>query len=403
MPRVSDRGVVLNQSPIRSLIPYARAAKARGIEVLHLNIGQPDIHTPPQGLDIIRQDDTTIVSYGPSEGLPALRSAVCQYYSKYTSGLSQEDVYVTTGASEAIQFALMTTCNEGDEIIVPEPFYANYIGFAQACSVTIVPATTTLEEQFSLPSPEVFAKLITAKTKAIFLCNPGNPTGKLYDREELASILSMARQHDLFVIVDEVYKEFCYDLSFTSCLSFDQYADRVVVIDSVSKLFSACGARVGFLITRNEAIKAAVIKYAQLRLCPPYHGQILAQSCYELGGEYIVQAVAEYRKRRQILHEGLAQIPGLKSYLPDAAFYNVVELPVENTMDFCRWLLAEYDHEGKTVMLAPAAGFYHNQELGRRQVRIAYVLNGDRLRAALNILSHALEAYASRHQSVALG
>ena len=394
MPKESKRGSLLNQSPIRRLVPLARQAKQKGHKVLHLNIGQPDIETPEAALEMVRKHPSPIVKYGPSEGLPELRATVRDYYDKFNANLIPEDIYVTTGASEAILFALFATCNEGDEIIIPEPFYANYIGFAQVCSVSILPVTTSLESKFALPDPSEFEALITPRTKAIFLCNPGNPTGQLYDKAGLEALSAVVLKHDLFLIVDEVYREFCYNKPFTSVLALQELRDNVIVIDSISKVFSSCGARVGYLITSNRGVKQAVIKYAQLRLCPPYFGQLLALACYENGDAYIDKAREEYRKRRSILSEGLKEIPGVQSYIPEAAFYNIAQLPVENARIFCRWLLTDYDKDGQTVMLAPADGFYFNQHLGQQQVRIAYVLNEDDLKAALAVLKSGLEAYA---------
>jgi len=308
MLEVSQRGLELNQSPIRGLVPFARAAAAKGRKVLHLNIGQPDLPTPPEALEKVREDQATVISYGPSEGLPVLRESLRGYYDKYDAGLAMEDVLVTTGASEAILFALYACCNEGDEVIVPEPFYANYIGFAQMCGVRIVPISTSFQDQFDLPSAEAFEEAITSRTKAILLCNPSNPTGRLYGKDQLAQLAALVQRHDLFLVVDEVYREFCYDRPFTSILSFQEANQHVVVIDSISKLFSSCGARVGFMITKNEAVRAAAIKYAQLRLCPPYHGQLLATACYEVADSYIPEAIAEYRNRRDFLFERLSSV-----------------------------------------------------------------------------------------------
>jgi len=393
MPTGSQRGHDLNQSPIRGLVPYARLAREKGKDIYHLNIGQPDIPTPESALEKVRNESDKIIKYGPSEGLPALRSRVRDYYDKYQAELDTEDVLVTTGASEAILFALFATCNAGDEIIIPEPFYANYIGFAQVCSISIIPVTTLLEEEFALPEPATFQKHITPRTKAIFLCNPGNPTGQLYDKKQLEQLAEIVLQNDLFLIVDEVYREFCYNKKFTSVLSIESLSQQVIVIDSISKLFSSCGARIGFLITKHHAIRQAVIKYAQLRLCPPYFGQILALACYEDSEAYISAARAEYMKRRAVLYQGLQRIDGIQSYKPDAAFYNIAELPVPDTMEFCKWMLTDFSLDNKTIMLAPASGFYSNQTLGKKQVRIAYVLNQEELQDALHILHQGLLAY----------
>lgn len=394
MPTHSIRGNDVPNSPIRSLLPFAQAAKAEGKHIFHLNIGQPDIETPHQALEILRKDTNKIVGYGPSGGIPALRETVAAYYKKFNADLTASDVFVTTGASEAILFTLLACCDQGDEVIIPEPFYANYLGFAQMGSIRIVPLTTTLESQFQLPEPEAFEQLITPRTKAIFLCNPGNPTGQLYSYSDLEKLISVVKKHDLFLIVDEVYREFCYNKEFTSVLSFAGVEENVVVIDSISKVFSSCGARVGYLITKNRRLQQIVDKYAQLRLCPPYFGQQLAQACYPHAEAYIEKAKAEYDRRRHVLYEGLKSIEGINCYLPDAAFYNMVELPVTDATHFCKWLLTDFGHNGQTVMLAPGDGFYCHQHLGKRQVRVAYILNENDLRQAVLCLREALEQYA---------
>ncbi len=393
MPGSSNRGTNLKQSPIRSLLPHARAAKKLGKKVLHLNIGQPDIETPFEALEAVRSQEDKIISYGPSEGLTALREKVVDYYQKFDANLDLGDAFVTTGASEAIMFALLSCMDEHEEVIVPEPFYANYLGFAAACSVDIVPITTTFETQFQLPDVAAFEALITPKTKAILLCNPGNPTGQLYNGEELRKLLHLVIERDLILIVDEVYREFCYDTEFTSVLAFPEGKDHVVVIDSISKVFSSCGARVGFLVTKNRFIQNAVLKYAQLRLCPPYFGQVLAKACFEFGGSYIKDAKEEYRSRRTILYEGLKNIEGVQCYRPDAAFYNIVQLPFDDVTPFCKWLLTDFSLDNETIMLAPADGFYFNEALGKSQVRVAYILNAARLHRSLNILQQAIPEY----------
>ena len=396
MPVHSRRGETLSHSPIRVLMPYARAAKAAGTHVYHLNIGQPDIPTPPEALDAIRKNAETIIPYGPSEGLPTLREKVAQYYEKFAGSISPNDVFVTTGASEAILFALFSCCDEFDEVIIPEPFYANYLGFGHTSSIRIVPIPSSIETEFQLPGVEKFEELITPTTKAIFLCNPGNPTGCLYSKEELAQLMKLVIKYDLFLIVDEVYREFCYDEKFTSVLSFPDTHEHVIVIDSISKVFSSCGARVGFLVTRNKAIQKVVEKYAQLRLCPPYYGQKLAEVCYDYAEDYIRDAKAEYTKRRTILYESLKQIEGVKCYLPKAAFYNMTQLPVTDANDFCKWLLTDFTHHGSTVMLAPGSGFYLHKAYGLNQVRIAYILNEHDLRESVECLKIALDRYNNR-------
>jgi aspartate aminotransferase len=393
MPKSSIRGLEIGASPIRSLLPHARAAKARGINIIHLNIGQPDIATPSEALAYLKQDKETIVSYGPSEGIPALRSAVARYYDKFEAQLTPEQVYVTTGASEAILFALLSCCDAGDEVIIPEPFYANYLGFSHMAGVKITPISTFIDSQFSLPSPAEFEQKITPETRAIILCNPSNPTGQIYTPDQLEAMAAIIKKHDLFLIVDEVYREFCYDKEVRSMLSFRGVEEHVIVIDSVSKVFSSCGARVGYLISKNEQFLATVNKYAQLRLCPPYHGQQLALRCYDNPEPYIAAARSEYRHRRQVLYECLSQIEGIKCYLPDAAFYNIIELPVPDAEAFCQWLLTEFQYEGSTVMFAPANGFYFNGDLGKSQVRLAYILQEKDIRRAMKCLELGLRQY----------
>lgn len=368
MPRHSNRGATLSQSPIRSLLPFARQAKASGKKVYHLNIGQPDIPTPPEALAAVKKIDEKIIEYGASEGLFSLRQKVASYYEKYQAGLTPQDVFVTTGASEAILFALLCTCDPGDEIIIPEPFYANYLGFAHMASIHITPLTTELENQFELPAPEKFEELINPKTKAIFLCNPGNPTGQLYSKRDLEKLMELVSRHNLFLYVDEVYREFCYDQEFTSVFAFRGMEENVIVIDSISKVFSACGARVGYLITKNKDVQKTVEKYAQLRLCPPYFGQKLAEACYDYVDEYIQPVKNEYIRRREILFNELKTINGLQLYKPAAAFYNMVGLPINDAAHFCKWLLTDFSLNNSTVMLAPGNGFYFNKNLGKNEV-----------------------------------
>lgn len=396
MPSHSRRGTNLSHSPIRVLMPYARAAKALGRKVFHLNIGQPDIPTPPQAMEAIRKSTETIVKYGPSAGMDSLREKVASYYEKFDINISREDVRVTTGASEAIMFAFFSCCDEFDEVIVPEPFYANYLGFAATSSVKMVPIATSFEDNFKLPTVEEFEYLITKDTKAIFLCNPGNPTGQLYTKEDLQSIMVLVKKYDLFLIVDEVYREFCYDKKFTSVLNFEGMEEHVIVIDSISKVFSSCGARIGYLVTKNKEIQNVVEKYAQLRLCPPYYGQKLAEVCYDYAEDYIVKARAEYVRRRQTLYEGLISIDGVRAYLPEAAFYNMVELPVEDADHFCKWLLTDFSYKDQTVMFAPGTGFYRHKSMGKNQVRMAYVLNQEDLSKAVECLDVALKLYPGK-------
>ena len=389
----SERGDNIVASPIRSLIPFADKAKKDGKKIIHLNIGQPDIKTPRVALSNVSKLKNEVITYGPSNGNPELRNEVAQYYEKYDAGLKMQDVHVTTGASEAILFALMACCDKGDEVIIPEPFYANYLGFAQLADVKVCPITTTIKDAFKLPSSEEFEKKISPKTKAIFLCNPGNPTGQLYSRDELTSLMVLAKRHHLFVIVDEVYKEFCYNDAFTSVLSYRGMEDHVIVIDSISKVFSACGARVGYLICKNKAIQSGVTRMAQLRLCPPFYGQQLAVAAYSNASIYIDRAKEEYQKRRTVLYNRLSEFEFITSYLPMAAFYNIVELPVDDAEHFCKWLLTDFEYEGYTLMMAPANGFYFNRALGKKQVRIAYVLKEEMIHKGMDVLEEGLKKY----------
>ncbi len=394
MPKVSKRGESIIESPIRSLIPSAREAKRNGKKIYHLNIGQPDIPTPQEALDAIRNHQNTIIKYGPSEGFLSLRKTVARYYDKFDGEVNYQNIYITTGASEAILFTLMACCDLHGEIIIPEPFYANYFGFASMAHLQIKPVTTELKNGFALPGVGDFERLITDKTNAILLCNPGNPTGQLYSASELELLVDLAVERDIFLIVDEVYREFCYDKAFTSVLSFAKGKEHVVVIDSISKIFSACGARVGSIATKNSRILDVLNKYAQLRLCPPHYGQILAEVCYQYMELYISEVKVEYKKRREILYQELSSIAGTTHYKPDAAFYNMVELPVNDAQDFCKWLLTEFSWEGSSVMLAPASGFYYHSAHGKRQVRIAYILNETDLKKAVACIKHGLEAYS---------
>ena len=389
----SNRGSMLSESPIRSLMPFARAADAAGKEILHLNIGQPDINTPPKALDKALSISDSVIPYGPSEGIKSLRKRVAQYYTKFDINVSFDDVLVTTGASEAIQFSLFSCLDSGDEIIIPEPFYANYLGYTQMSGIHIVPVNSSFEQEFALPSTEAFHDAITDKTKAIFLCNPSNPTGKLYPRESLERLAKLIKDKNLFLIVDEVYREFCYEESFYSVLNIDSIRDNVIVIDSISKVFSSCGARIGYVVTRNKDIIQAMVRYAQLRLCPPHFGQVLAEACYDECDEYLPDVRQQYSERRLYLYDRLSQMEGVKTYRPTAAFYNVVELPIDDAERFCKWMLTDFIHEGYTVMMAPCDGFYIDKALGKRQVRIAYVLEKDKLAIAMDCLERGLKAY----------
>lgn len=396
MPTVSRRGEHMIHSPIRSLIPYARQAKKEGVKVYHLNIGQPDIVTPPAAMKRLKTYDQTIIRYGASEGSEELREVVKDYYCEHVAEVTTEDIYVTTGASEAILFTLFSCFEPGQEIIIPEPFYANYIGFSQISGVVLRPVQSKIDDGFGLPHPEAFVEQITQQTKAIFLCNPGNPTGNLYSEEDLRAIGKLVKKHDLFLIVDEVYREFCYDNEFFSVLQLEGLEDHIVVIDSISKVFSACGSRVGFIVTRSAKIRESVLKYAQLRLCPPMIGQHLAVACFQDRPNYIGPVIEEYNRRRQFLFERLSAMEGVKCYLPKAAFYIMTELDVEDTSHFCRWLLEEFRLDNQTVMMAPGDGFYLSNHMGKNQVRIAFVLSLKDLAAAMDVLEAGLKAYKAR-------
>ena len=393
MPVVSKRGDELTQSPIRSLVPYAREAQRKGKYIYHLNIGQPDIKTPPEAIASLKTFDETIIKYGQSEGKSSLRKVLADYYETFGVYIDAEDVLVNTGASEAILFALFSCFDDGEDIIIPEPFYANYIGFAQVTGIHLVPVPSEIEKGFSMPPIKEFRNRITKRTRAIFLCNPGNPTGNLYSQEELLELAQLIKEEDLFLIVDEVYREFCYDEKFTSVLSLEGLEDNVLVIDSISKVFSACGSRIGFLVTRNEELRSTLLKFGQLRLCAPMIGQHMAEACYTNRTEYIANVKKEYAERRAYLYHRLSQMNGVKCYLPKAAFYIMTELPVDNAEKFCKWILTDFDIDGNTVMMAPGDGFYIHKEAGKKQVRIAFILGVDKLEVAMDCLEKGLVEY----------
>lgn len=383
-------------SPIRKLTPLANDAKARGIKVYHLNIGQPDLPTPQKALDVMKSIDRNILEYSPSQGFLSLRQKLAQYYSKYNIDLVPDDIIVTTGGSEAVLFAFLSCLNPGDEIIVPEPAYANYMAFAVSAGAVIKSVPSSIETGFALPEVEEFEKLISERTKAILICNPNNPTGYLYSRAEMNQIRDIVKRHDLYLFSDEVYREFIYTGSpYISACHLEGIEQNVVLIDSVSKRYSECGIRIGALVTKNEEVRKAVMKFCQARLSPPLIGQIIAEASIEDTQEYSAEVYDEYVARRKCLVDGLNRIPGVYSPIPMGAFYTVAKLPVDNAEDFCAWCLSDFDYEGETVMLAPASGFYSTPGLGKNEVRIAYVLNLDDLRRALVILEKALEKYNS--------
>ncbi len=397
MPSISKRGIDMPPSPIRKLVPYSEAAKAKGIKVYHLNIGQPDIYTPKVAIDAIKNIDRKILEYSHSAGIPEYRKKLTSYYKRFDIDVSEDEIMVTTGGSEAFTFAFFCCFNPGDEIIIPEPFYANYSGFATATGINIKPISSKFEEEFALPPIEEFEKLITSKTKGIFICNPNNPTGYLYSEAELNNLRDIVLQHDLYLLSDEVYREFCYDdYNHISALKLKGLEENVVLIDSVSKRYSECGIRIGALVSRNKQVIDSAMKFAQARLSPPLLGQIAACASLDAAPEYAETVYNEYLKRRNVLVEGLNKIPGVKSLLPKGAFYSMVKLPVEDSDDFCQWILSDFEYNNQTIMMAPGSGFYSSKYLGKDEVRIAYVLNTDDLKKSLVVLEKALEAYPGK-------
>lgn len=385
------------ESPIRKLVPLADAAKRRGIKVYHLNIGQPDLATPQQGLDALRNIDRKVLEYSPSDGYRSLREKLVGYYDQYQIKLTPEDIIITTGGSEAVLFAFMSCLNPGDEIIVPEPAYANYMAFAISAGAVIRTISTSIEEGFALPKVERFEELINERTRGILICNPNNPTGYLYTRKEMYRIRDMVKKYDLFLFSDEVYREFIYTGSpYISACHLEGIEQNVVLIDSVSKRYSECGIRIGALITKNRELRNAVMKFCQARLSPPLIGQIVAEASIDAPRSYMIHTYEEYIERRNCLIDGLNKIPGVYSPIPMGAFYTVARLPVDDSDRFCAWCLSEFSYEGETVMMAPASGFYTDPAKGRNEVRIAYVLKKEDLRRALYILGRALEAYPGR-------
>ena len=401
MPKFSDRAASLPASPIRKLVPYADAAKARGTKVYHLNIGQPDIETPPEFFQAIQDANVKVLAYSPSAGITPLREQIAEYYGRHGHQLSVDDVLVTTGASEALNFVFAALMNPGDEVIIPEPFYANYLSFSLGKDAKVVPVTSSVEDDFGLPPVESFEDKITPKTKAILICNPGNPTGVLYPKEALEKLNEICKKHDLFLIADEVYREFAYDqLTHFSVLGMPGLEENAIVIDSISKRFSACGARIGCVVSRNRQLMDAILKMAQARLSPPTFGQLGATAVYQLPASYYEGVIAEYAGRRDLLKRSLDKIPGVVCPQVNGAFYAMVKLPVDDSEKFCQWMLEEFDHNGATVMMAPGAGFYATEGLGRDEVRIAYVLNESDLAAAMECLESALAVYPGRLQAV---
>ncbi len=397
MPNISQRGLSAYTSPIRKLSPFADQAKRDGKHVFHLNIGQPDIKTPQDALAKMHATDVQILAYSPSKGINSFREKIPNYYAKYSISISSENVLVTNGASEGIYFALLACLDEGEEVIIPEPFYANYIGFAEMAKAKVVPITSYIENGFALPTTADFEAQLTPKTRVIMLCNPSNPTGCLYSETALRELAALVKKHDLFLIVDEVYREFCYDeQAFFSALHLEDCLQNVVVIDSISKRYSACGARVGMIVTRNEAVINIITQYAEIRLSPPTFGQILAEHLLDTPDTYLENVKEEYVKRRDILYSRLSAMEDVVCYRPGGAFYCFVQLPIDDCDHFCQWLLEDFSLDNQTIMLAPGSGFYFTEGLGKQEVRIAYVLNGDDLNKAMDCLEEALRVYPNR-------
>ena len=397
MPKISLKGQEMPESPIRKLVPFAEAAVKKGKKIYQLNIGQPDIKTPQVALDAVKNQDIEVLSYSHSAGFESYREKLAAYYQKTAIPVTQNDIIISTGGSEALLFAMGSITDPGDEVIIPEPFYANYNGFATASGVKIKPIESNIENSFALPPISDFEKLITEKTKAILICNPGNPTGYLYTEDEIRQLAALAIKHDLFIVADEVYREFAYDgeIHF-SIMSLPELSQHAIMVDSVSKRYSMCGARIGCLVSKNKEVIATAMKFAQARLSPPTFAQIAAEAALETPDSYFEEVIEEYVARRNILVEGLEKIEGVKVAKPKGAFYCIAELPVEDADDFARWLLEDFEDEGETIMVAPAAGFYSTPNTGKNQIRIAYVLKKEDLERAIVILEKALKSYQKK-------
>lgn len=397
MLQISNKGLAIQASPIRKLVPYANKAKARGIRVFHLNIGQPDIATPKIALEVVRRMQISVIEYTDSAGNHTLRSKLAGYYQKLGIAINEEDILITTGGSEAILFAFMSTLNEGDEIIIPEPYYANYAAFAVMVGAKVKAVTATIENNFALPPISEFEKLITPRTKGIVIINPNNPTGYLYSQNELEALAKMVKKHNLYLYSDEVYRRYCYDgLPHFSVMNIEGIEENAILFDSMSKRYSECGIRVGAIITRNKEVLGASLKFGMARLCPPALGQIAAEASLDTSDEYFHRVHQEYVQRRDFMVEALNKIPGVVCPNPKGAFYSIAKLPIDDSEKFARWLLEEFDYNGQTVMLAPASGFYHTPGLGKNEVRIAYVLKISDLQKAIEVLAAALKVYPGR-------
>lgn len=394
MPNISERGNEIPASPIRKLVPYAEQAKRKGIKVYHLNIGQPDIKTPEVALEAVRNITDDVIEYSHSAGNESYRKGLAGYYRSVGVDVNHEQIIVTTGGSEALMFTMLSTTNPGDEIIIPEPFYTNYNSMAQASSINVVPIKSHIDEGFALPPIEKFKEAITERTKAIFICNPSNPTGYMYSKEELDQLRELVESHNLFLVADEVYREFVYDgLEHKSVLELEGLENHAIMVDSVSKRYSECGIRIGAVVSRNKDFMATVMKLGQARLSPPYFGQVAAQASLQAPKSYFNEVYHEYIARRNYLINALNEIKGVKTPMPRGAFYSIVHLPVDDAEKFCQWLLEKFSYKGQTIMLAPAAGFYASPGMGKQEVRIAYVLKKESLQNAVEVLKEALEAY----------
>lgn len=397
MPQTSKRGQIMPESPIRKLVPLSDKAKERGIKVYHLNIGQPDLKTPTVALESLKTINRDILEYSPSDGIKSLRKKLAEYYQKFKINVTSDDIIITCGGSEAVNFAFMSCLDPGDEIIVPEPAYANYTAFAIAAGATIKPIVSTIEEGFALPHIEKFEEMITPRTKGILICNPNNPTGYLYTQKEMNKIRDLVKKYDLYLFSDEVYREFCYTgAPYISAFHLEGIEDNVILFDSVSKRYSECGIRIGALVTKNAEVRKSVMKFCQARLSPPLIGQIVAEASMDTPEEYMLEMYNEYVERRKYLIDGLNRIPGVYSPIPMGAFYTVARLPIDDSDKFCAWLLSDFEYEGQTVMMAPASGFYTGEGIGKNEVRLAYVLEKEELSKALFVLKKALEVYPGR-------
>jgi len=396
MLSVSHRGKIMPASPIRKLVPYAEAAKSKGIKIYHLNIGQPDIETPSQILEAVRSSTFKVLEYSHSAGNESYRRKLVEYYRSVNIIVDHTEIIITTGGSEAILFGFMSCLDAGDEVIIPEPFYANYNGFAVAADVVVKPIRSTIETGFALPPMEEFEKIITERTKAIVICNPNNPTGYLYSKEEMEVLKTLIKKYNLYLFSDEAYREFCYEGEHFSAMQLEGAEENVILMDTISKRYSACGARIGALVTHNKEVLQTVMKFAQARLSPPEFGQILGEAAVDLPADYFKKPKAEYQLRRDTIVKRLNNIPGVFCPVPGGAFYVMASLPIDDTDIFCQWLLESFNYNGATVMLAPATGFYGTEGLGKKEVRIAYVLNVAAINEAMDCLEKALEVYPGR-------